>query len=75
MGGTGLEFIHNTLLMLYDFFFNQFRLPWTSNTYIGWVVISFLVMGMTIKSLLNVARGIAKPSKLKIEIRDNRYGQ
>ena len=71
MGMTGLEYIRQTLLMLYDFFFNKFRLPWTQNTYLGWVLVSFTVMGMTIKSLLNVARGISSPHKVTVTIKEN----
>lgn len=62
---TVYTWIFDILGVFINFIFNVFRLPNTSNVYLGWVIIAVVVMGMTIKAVLNVATGIQPKTRTK----------
>lgn len=65
-------FIQEIILLIYNFFFNTFKLPNYSNVSMGWVLIVAMTMGIMIKTILNIPRSI--PS-LKKERQGNQNGQ
>lgn len=65
---TVYQWIFDIINVYVNFLFNIFRLSNTSDVFLGWVIVAIIVMGMTIKAILNVASGIApKPSVYKRE--------
>ena len=63
---SSLQFIYNVMAMCLTNLFNNFQLPGENNVTMGWVIIAFSVMGITVKSLLNVAKGIQPKSAPKV---------
>ena len=60
-----LTFIQNLFLKLYDLFFNQFSLPDYPNVYFGWIIISCLCMGITLRTILNLPKSIPNLKRSK----------
>lgn len=53
-----LTYIYYAYSKFLDLIFNQFQM--FSGVYVGWVLISVLVFGILISSILNLPRGVRK---------------
>lgn len=62
---TVYQWIFDIINVFVNFWFNIFRLSNTTDVYLGWVIIAVIVMGMTIKAILNVATGIQPKTRTK----------